>query len=68
MNVASLCAASQITAQAMLSDSSARMERVAEGVYAIVHADATEDWPHSNVGVIIGDIDRFAGLAHELAA
>ena len=35
--IATLCAASQITAQAMLSDSSARMERVAEGVFAIVH-------------------------------
>jgi len=53
--IATLCAANQIAAQAMLSDSGARMERVAEGVYAIVHDDPTEDWPHSNVGVIIGD-------------
>ena len=52
--VAGVCAACPLTAQAMLSDSGARMERVAEGVYAIIHDDATEDWPHSNVGVIIG--------------
>ena len=53
--IATLCAVDQVAAQAMLADSTARMERVAEGVYAIVHDDATEDWPHSNVGVIVGD-------------
>jgi cyclase len=40
----------------------ARVERLAEGIYAIIHPDATKDWstnttdwPNSNVGVIIGD-------------
>jgi cyclase len=40
----------------------ARLERLADGVYAIIHPDATTDWstnttdwPHSNVGVVIGD-------------
>src|SRR4030042_279565 len=44
------------------SDSGARMERVADGVYAIIHRDATRewpsgatDWPHGNTGVVIGD-------------
>ena len=43
-------------------DSGARMERLAEGVFAILHDDAIlsfpsggTDWPHSNVGVIVGD-------------
>ena len=44
-----------------VSDSSARVEKIAEGVYAIIHADATHDWPsgavnwpHGNTGVVIG--------------
>jgi cyclase len=37
------------------TDSGARLERLAEGVYAIVHDDATEAWPHGNTGVIVGD-------------
>lgn len=43
-------------------DDDARMEQLAPGVYAIIHADATTDWmngvtewPHSNTGVIVGD-------------
>lgn len=35
-------------------DSGARMERIAPNVYAIIHDDATEDWPHGNTGVIVG--------------
>ena len=42
-------------------DPGARMERLADGVYAIVHDDATHDWPsgttnwpHGNTGVIVG--------------
>jgi len=35
-------------------DSSARMERVAHGVYAIIHDAATDGWPHGNTGVIVG--------------
>lgn len=44
------------------SDSGARMLQLADGVFAIVHDAATTDWetgainwPHSNVGVIVGD-------------
>ncbi len=42
------------TPQAQQLDT-ARVERLAEGVFVIVHPDATEDWPHSNTGIIIGD-------------
>ena len=44
------------------ADDGARMHRLAEGVYAIVHRDATTewpggatDWPHGNTGVIVSD-------------
>ena len=30
------------------------MERVADGVFAIIHDNATDEWPHGNTGVIIG--------------
>lgn len=43
-------------------DSGARMERITDGVYAILHDDAiltfpsgATDWPHGNVGVIEGN-------------
>lgn len=43
-------------------DPGARMERIADGIYAIIHDDATHDWPsgttswpHGNTGVIVGD-------------
>jgi cyclase len=42
-------------AAAQPSDATAKMERIAEGVYAIIHDDATDAWPHSNTGVVIGD-------------
>ena len=29
------------------------MERVAEGVYVIIHDNATDEWPHGNTGVIV---------------
>ena len=48
-------------ARAQHSDAGATIEKVGSGVYAIIHADAiyafpegTTDWPHSNVGVIVG--------------
>ena len=54
-------AGAQAPAAVVARDSGATMERVAEGVYAIVHQDAIRsypdgatDWPHSNVGVIVG--------------
>jgi glyoxylase-like metal-dependent hydrolase (beta-lactamase superfamily II) len=36
------------------SDDGARMERLADGVFAILHDDATDEWPHGNSGVIVG--------------
>jgi glyoxylase-like metal-dependent hydrolase (beta-lactamase superfamily II) len=40
---------------APIADAGARMERIADDVYAIVHDDATEEWPHGNTGVVIGE-------------
>lgn len=42
-----------LAAQPAAKDPTARMERVADGVYAIIHDNATEEWPHSNTGVIV---------------
>jgi cyclase len=43
-------------AQASLPrDSTARVERLADGVYAIIHDDATDEWPHGNTGVVVYD-------------
>lgn len=43
-------------AQASLPrDSTARVERLADGVYAIIHDDATDQWPHGNTGVVVYD-------------
>ena len=36
-------------------DETAKMERVGKDVYVIIHEDATDNWPHSNVGIIVGD-------------
>jgi glyoxylase-like metal-dependent hydrolase (beta-lactamase superfamily II) len=41
-------------AAAQVRDSTARVERIADGVYAIIHDDATDQWPHGNTGVIVG--------------
>src|SRR3982750_2957419 len=48
-------AADGAVASAQGRDAGARMERVADGVYAIVHDRATEDWIHGNTGVVVGD-------------
>ena len=40
---------------AQARDAGARMQRVASGIYAIIHDDATDEWPHGNTGVIVGD-------------
>jgi glyoxylase-like metal-dependent hydrolase (beta-lactamase superfamily II) len=34
-------------------DSTARLERVADSTYVIIHQDATDEWPHGNTGVIL---------------
>ncbi|HMI58078.1 MAG TPA: MBL fold metallo-hydrolase, partial [Gemmatimonadaceae bacterium] len=57
-----VAARAQSTRSVQAKDATARMEKLGEGVYAILHDHATLDWPsetmqwpHSNVGVIIGD-------------
>jgi glyoxylase-like metal-dependent hydrolase (beta-lactamase superfamily II) len=40
--------------EAFLTDTTGRMYKLAEGVFAITHAAATQDWPHGNTGVVIG--------------
>jgi glyoxylase-like metal-dependent hydrolase (beta-lactamase superfamily II) len=42
-------------AAAQAPDDGARMERVAPGVYVIIHDNATDEWPHGNTGVVVGD-------------
>ena len=39
---------------AQIRDDGARMERVTDGVYVIIHDNATDEWPHGNTGVIVG--------------
>jgi glyoxylase-like metal-dependent hydrolase (beta-lactamase superfamily II) len=59
VGIASLALSSTQTSTAEpafpLRDAGARMERVGERAYAIIHDDATEEWPHGNTGVIVGD-------------
>jgi glyoxylase-like metal-dependent hydrolase (beta-lactamase superfamily II) len=59
-SLAALIFAANLPAQS--PNAQVRVERLAEGIYAIIHPDATTDWstnttdwPNSNVGVIIGD-------------
>src|SRR5215212_9834228 len=40
-------------AGAQARDPGARLERVADSVYVIIHDDATDQWPHGNTGVIV---------------
>jgi cyclase len=40
--------------EAELRDESARVQQLAENVFAILHDDATDEWPHGNTGVIVG--------------
>ena len=50
----SLAGAQTPQREAFATDSTARMYKLAEGVFAITHAAATQDWPHGNTGVVIG--------------
>ena len=50
------------TLPGQVRDAGARMEKLGDGVYAIIHDDAVHDWPsgavdwpHGNTGVVIGD-------------
>jgi glyoxylase-like metal-dependent hydrolase (beta-lactamase superfamily II) len=51
---AALLFASGSPAAAQVRDSTARLERIGDGVYAIIHDDATDAWPHGNTGVVVG--------------
>jgi alkyl sulfatase BDS1-like metallo-beta-lactamase superfamily hydrolase len=42
------------SARAQVRDSTARLERIGDGIFAIIHDDATDAWPHGNTGVVIG--------------
>jgi cyclase len=47
-----------ISAQAetpVWGDETARMQQLAEGVFVILHDDATDEWPHGNTGIVVGD-------------
>jgi len=44
-----------LQARAAPADDGARVEKVADGVYVILHDNATEEWPHGNTGVVVGE-------------
>jgi cyclase len=55
-------ALSVASAEAAPSDATARMEQLADGVFAIIHQDSSvdwpsgaTDWPHGNTLVVVGD-------------
>jgi glyoxylase-like metal-dependent hydrolase (beta-lactamase superfamily II) len=48
-----LAAGSADAAWAQARDAGARLERVADSVYVILHDDATDQWPHGNTGVVV---------------
>jgi glyoxylase-like metal-dependent hydrolase (beta-lactamase superfamily II) len=41
-------------AQSEIADDGARVEQLAENAFAILHGNATDEWPHGNTGVILG--------------
>ena len=43
------------TSRGAPADDGARVEKVADGVFVILHDKATEDWPHGNTGVVVGE-------------
>lgn len=50
-----LAAAAARGAAAQARDDGARIERVGDGIYAIIHQNASDEWPHGNTGVVVGD-------------
>jgi glyoxylase-like metal-dependent hydrolase (beta-lactamase superfamily II) len=48
-----LAAGSVDAAWAQARDAGARLERVTDSVYVIIHDDATDQWPHGNTGVVV---------------
>jgi cyclase len=51
--VALLASLSAAGSTAEPKDDTARVERLADGVYVLLHDDATDEWPHGNTGVIV---------------
>ncbi len=51
--VALLLASLPVNARAQARDAGARLERVSDSVYVIIHDDATDQWPHGNTGVVV---------------
>jgi glyoxylase-like metal-dependent hydrolase (beta-lactamase superfamily II) len=50
-----MCAISAQAGPPLPRDETARMQQLAQGVFVIIHDDATDEWPHGNSGVVIGD-------------
>jgi cyclase len=48
-----ITSAAQLNTDIATSDGT-HLQRVGNNVYAIIHDDATDQWPHGNTGVIIG--------------
>ena len=60
--VAAACLTPAVAAAAIevaASDAGARMLRLADNVFVIEHDDATDEWPHGNTGVIVGQTGLF---------
>jgi len=45
--------------ETVATDAGARMERLSDNAYVILHDDATDEWPHGNTGVIVGKTGLF---------
>lgn len=45
--------------ETVAADGGARVERLADNAYVILHDDATDEWPHGNTGVIVGKTGVF---------
>jgi glyoxylase-like metal-dependent hydrolase (beta-lactamase superfamily II) len=52
-------AAAAAAIEVAASDAGARMLRLADNVFMIEHDDATDEWPHGNTGVIVGQAGLF---------
>ncbi|HEV7621546.1 MAG TPA: MBL fold metallo-hydrolase [Flavisolibacter sp.] len=39
----------------IIRDDSAVLTEIGKNVYVIIHNDATDEWPHGNTGVLVGD-------------
>jgi glyoxylase-like metal-dependent hydrolase (beta-lactamase superfamily II) len=50
-----MCALRAQAEQPVPRDETASMQQLAEGVFVIIHDDATDEWPHGNTGVVVGD-------------